>query len=207
MVLTVPPPPAPVPPRTRRVHDGFYLRMTGGPGWLSTDVDFDSGAHADFRGTGLNLDLMIGGTPSSGLSIGGGAWLGSADEPEVNFEVSESPDDEPTYEDSMAYGVLGAFIDLYPNPRSGFHFGAGFGVGFVTLPARADASEDDSNNGAGGAGAVLFGGYDFWVSSNWSLGGLFRLMAIEARKGTEDAEMPFEATAHSAAVLFSALYH
>jgi hypothetical protein len=207
MVLNVPPPPPPTRPRSRRLHDGFYLRMTSGPGWLSTSVDFDSGAHAAFRGTGLNLDLMAGGTPTPGLTIGGGGWLGSADEPEVDFEVSGSTEQEPVYRSSMAYGVLGAFIDVYPNPRTGFHFGAAFGVGFVTLPAREGAPDDDPGNGAGGGGAVLFGGYDFWLTTNWSLGGMLRLMAIEARNGSEDADMPFEASARSAAVLFSALYH
>jgi len=207
VALAVPPPPPPAAPRTRHLHDGFYLRMTVGPGWLSTNVDFDSGAHATFQGTGLNLDLMLGGTPTPGLTVGGGAWLGSADEPEVDFEVSGSSEEEPVYRSSMGYGVFGPFIDVYPNPRTGFHFGAGFGVGFVALPAREGAPDDDPGNGAGGGGAVLFGGYDFWVSANWSLGGMLRLMAIQARNGSAEAETPFEASARSAAILFSALYH
>src|SRR5687768_3991362 len=68
--LSAPPPPAPV-TRNFRQHDGFYLRIGGGLGALGADFD-RAGFDASSGGTSLELEALVGGSPSPGLAIGGG---------------------------------------------------------------------------------------------------------------------------------------
>jgi hypothetical protein len=65
------PPPPPLEPRTRLYHDGFYLRLSLGFGYQS--VSSSSGdSKVSSSGAGLAGDLLIGGTPATGVVVGGG---------------------------------------------------------------------------------------------------------------------------------------
>ncbi len=68
---------APAPPQEAdepgaHLHDGFYLRVALGGGWLGMRTD--SAPEADVKGGGGSLDLLLGGTPIDGLVIGGGIF-------------------------------------------------------------------------------------------------------------------------------------
>jgi hypothetical protein len=182
--------------------------MNVGLGALGTNVDFDDGrAGLGLSGGALMLDLMLGGTPAAGLTIGGGLWLGSLDEPDV--EVDQ---DRYAYEPTggTAQLLLGPFIDAFPNPAGGFHFGGGFGVGAISLPEGRDLAdaqdlhEDREVLDSTGVGGTIFAGWDGWISANWSLGVMLRLLAVRTR---EESTLQYDTTGRSFGVLFSALYH
>jgi hypothetical protein len=99
-------------------------------------------------------------------------------------------------------GVIGAFIDGHPNPRSGFHLGGALGLSTL----RADELGPDAGRlDMAGIGGAVWVGYDFWVASEWSLGPLLRFMATVSR----DQEDVLDTTAvtRSLSLSFTALYH
>src|SRR5690606_8919580 len=67
MNLYVPPPDAPL-ARKDFVHEGFYLRVNAGPGFQYASANGFDGT--DFA---VGADVLIGGSPSPGMILGGGA--------------------------------------------------------------------------------------------------------------------------------------
>src|SRR5262245_8488410 len=74
MDLSTPPPPEPV-GRTYHQHEGFYMRLGGGFGYLAANAETDT---IDLESSGVTLDFeaLAGGSPGPGFAIGGGV-LGS----------------------------------------------------------------------------------------------------------------------------------
>ena len=62
--------------------------------------------------------------------------------------------------------MLGILVDWYPDPKTGWHVGLSSGVGALVLTNWADDSALGGVNLAGSA----FGGYDWALGRNWSLG-------------------------------------
>jgi hypothetical protein len=62
--------------------------------------------------------------------------------------------------------ILGLMADWYPNPSDGWHAGLSVGVGMTSIKNHAD---DSTMNGTSAAGS-LFGGYDWAIGPEWSLG-------------------------------------
>ncbi|MCC6900528.1 MAG: hypothetical protein IT377_16230 [Polyangiaceae bacterium] len=205
-VYVAAPPAPPPPPREEdepghHLHDGFYLRMSLGAGWLSLALDADP--EATLKGAGGGLDLMLGGTPVDGLVIGGGVFSASVTDPRV-----ESGGKSSDLSGQASLTVLGPFVDGFFDPKGGLHVGGAVGL------ATAKVEPDDSDSGFdekpyNGAGLALFAGYDAWVSANWSLGGTVRLVAA---RGTREVDVDGEtrerkSRAYGFSILFSALYH
>jgi hypothetical protein len=142
---------------------------------------------------------MMGGTPARGLVIGG-AYIFSAAEKAPSYSSKNA-------DKGMSFGLVGPFIDFYPNPREGFHVGAALGIaGTVT----SDENQDERVSAFGGGGSAWVG-YEFWIGKQWSLGGV--LQATGARVQTpermEDAPTPERDTLRvgSVALLASMTYH
>src|SRR5439155_18501288 len=74
---------------------------------------------------------------------------------------------------NMNFGLLGPFIDWYPDPEGGFHFGGMLGVAVLTASNPDTGNTTASDTGFGGA---IGAGYDFWIAPEWSLGILGKLM-------------------------------
>lgn len=203
-VYVATPPTAPAAPREEdepgyHLHDGFYLRMALGVGWLSLGLDAD--ADATLKGAGGGVALMLGGTPVDGLVIGGGVFSVSADEPRV--EVGGKSSD---LSGQASLAVIGPFVDGYFDPKGGLHVGGA--VGLATTKVEDDDSTFDAKP-YNGAGLALFAGYDAWVSANWSLGGM---LSVVAARGTRDIESGGEtreekSRAYGVSILFSGLHH
>lgn len=192
IILTSAPPPAPQ-GRDFHYHDGFYLRTTLSlgrfGGGLSLGQDDDQ-RDIDADGNGLDVSLLVGGTPSPGLAVGGGLLLGSLMRPD--FEE----DGDALATRNVALLLVGPFVDGFPKANAGWHLGGMLGLGGL-----GETSVSDASAGFGGAAWV---GYDTWVGADWSLGGLLRFTALVAQ-GDEPAE-------HSASMLgvsigLSVLYH
>lgn len=181
-------------PRTFHNHDGFYLRASFGYGflWGGFDVDAPGAPELDASGSGIGLDLLIGGTPSPGFVIGGGilgAWSFS-----VDFE-SEGAD---TTRHDLGSSLIGVFVDGFPQSAGGWHLGGL--VGLATQSLSNDGVVDDT----AGFGGAVWTGYDQWVGSDWSVGGLLRFSAARTF-GEKDVDV--SASTATLNLMFTALYH
>ena len=158
--------------RTFHLHEGFYLRSSVGFGDYRASFSDGNRANLDFteRGNSLALDLLIGGSPSPGVSIGGALLL------------------EPLFgADYQRYGngigshggfstLVGPFIDGFPDATKGWHLGAMMGLAAQSFQ-NVNATAGKTNT-AGGLGGAAWFGYDFWVGNEWSVGPQLRLMAM-----------------------------
>lgn len=185
-------PPAPFVQRSYHFHEGFYARVSVGFGSLGASFDDDHASRRDLEGSGLSLggDVMIGGSPSPGLAIGG-ALLGQGASPEFERGSAFSEDR------GLSVFILGPFIDGFPNPVKGWHFGGMLGLAAVTI----EDSAQDGIQRTTGAGAAAWVGHDFWVADEWSMGPLLRLT------GTVTEGDDARASSLSAMLLFTALCH
>jgi len=169
MDLSTPPPP----PRVLREyhrHEGFYLRVSGGLGYMGANLD-TPGFEYESGGMALNYELLVGGGPAPGLTIGGGVLGG--------LQLSgdwEADDVAGSFSGDLTTFIIGPFADGYPDPNGGWHLGGLLGLALASFDA--PGGDDGANAvGFGGAGWV---GYDWWVAPEWSMGAALRLDALRA---------------------------
>jgi len=206
-----PPPPVPAPDPTVHRHDGFYLRLGLGIGTFIANAKPSFGS-VDATGTGLAFDIAIGGTPTDGLVIGGVLLTNSA--ATVHWKgdaIRETHDGRSKVDgDSGTLGLLGVFADYYPDPTGGFHVQAALGIGTLSFDSNRDVNSrfpPDKWSG-GGAGAMLGVGYEAWIAKQWSLGGVFRVLAVTGSLRAENEDSgSFGAKGIAPALLFTGTYH
>jgi hypothetical protein len=193
----------PPPPRDtgRRLHDGFYLRMSIGAGYINSEWETEQAGvdNLTISGGGIALDLLLGGSPTPGLVIGGGFLANSVANPEVESERGSSTE----LDGALGAAQLGIFIDGFVDPTGGFHIGGMLGIAsYVVTPKDEDRDRKIEQGGGGGA---IWVGYDAWVADQWSIGGLLRLtgQATSQRRGSYKEQ----ASAGTLSILFTALYH
>jgi hypothetical protein len=178
----------------RHHHDGFYLRMSLGAAALSHRVKDDSDLPGQrVEGVGSSFELLMGATPVDGLAVGGGLWSDGL----VGAKLVEGGTDSGREVD-VSFGMLGVFADWFFDPRGGFHAGVALGAATPTIV-------DESDIQTSGPAAALFGGYDAWVSKNWSLGGAVRVMGALTQGDRDGAKL--DATTGSVSIVGTALYH
>jgi len=137
-----------VPPTADRdyQHDGFYLRLGPIAGVVGASAGDPSAS-----GTAYGGALGLGMTFAPGLVVGlGGAFL-RAPAPSEPF-------------DALTLWQLGPLVEVYPDPRRGWHASLSIAPTAITIRA---PGEDASGVGFGGA---LWLGYDAFVAPEWSLG-------------------------------------
>jgi hypothetical protein len=171
-------PPLP-PPRARggyRVHDGFYLRLGLGLGSGHAGISADSSSVPDhgLEGGSLVFEALVGGTPALGLAVGGALLVGSLGADRIRVDGNDAFVDV-----SGQYGVVGAFVDGFPNPTGGFHLGGALGLAGLRLGVADEGPVDDFDGG--GLGLAAWVGYDAWISSEWSLGGMLQFVGVITR--------------------------
>jgi hypothetical protein len=175
--------------RTFHFHDGFYARL--GVQYGLTGGGFSIGdTTIDYFGSQLSLDLLIGGTPSDGLAVGGGVLLGSLLQPDMEVGGANIATR------NVPLLVLGPFIDGFFSPQGGWHAGALLGLGAL--------GKTPETEGSAGIGASVWFGYDKWVGDDWSIGGQIRFLGIAA--GGNKPE-DFSSSALGVNLGFSVLYH
>jgi hypothetical protein len=139
-------------------HDGFYLRFSAGPHYASFTGD---GKSTDVSVHGLTNSatmLAIGGTPGDGVVVAGAFRV---EQVRGTLHGATNPQGNAT----ATVGQIGLLMDWFPRPTDGWHAGGLVSLGIVSI---ADSKLPDS---AGAAfAASLFGGYDFWIGPEWSLG-------------------------------------
>lgn len=182
-------------PRSYHMHDGFYLRASVGIGSLSATVDDKDASGDDLHGGGgsLHLNLMIGGSPAPGLAVGG-ALLG-----EATASVDFDRDGRHAFDRPMSLLIVGPFVDGFPRPNRGWHFGGTLGLARLSLGSTSIDERRDTN----GIGGAFWLGNDFWVAPDWSVGPLLKFTGALTRANDPD----ITAGSFSISILFTALYH
>jgi hypothetical protein len=143
-----------------QTHDGFYLQLDVGLGYLSTTAEVLN-TEITYSGVTIPSALLIGGTVGP-VVIGGGFFGDYAPSPsaEVGGTSMELEDV------SLTLIGIGVFADFYPDPHGGLHFQPFVGWGGLT------ASSEGRDSGSDPTGLVLAigAGYDWWVADEWSIG-------------------------------------
>jgi hypothetical protein len=150
-----------------RTHDGFYMQLATGLGYLSTSAS-QGPVSMSISGLATPFEALFGGTVGP-AAIGGGFYM------DYSFSPSQSVDTpgfsaSGTLNDVSMY-MVGAHVfgDIYPDPHGGFHVRPFLGYAALQL-----ARNGQTGNSPGGplVGAAV--GYDFWVGDEWSIGVLGR---------------------------------
>jgi hypothetical protein len=205
-----PPPPGYGPPHYRRVvvverdsaytHDGMYFRFGLGGGGLAASTE---GSQSSTSGTGLGLELSLGGTIDPGIVIGGTIFFQQA-----NQSATATVDTAAgTVTSSLSYNlnflVMGPFIEWYPNPHGGFHFGGFAGLAGVNTSSSDGSSSSSTSTGFGGG---VQAGYDFWLSRQLSFGLSGRFAAGTISDSSNGSSAP-SLTVSAGQLMLSLLWH
>lgn len=150
---------------TPRTHDGFYLGLEGGFGYLNSSMK-GGGYEASLSGVTMASSLWLGGTLGP-VVIGGGFMYDSAFSP----KGTQGGQTVNLTNVSLHLIALGPFVDIYPDPNSGLHFMGFAGWGGLEASVNGNVGGSDPT----GLVAMVGGGYEFWVSDEWSIGPLARL--------------------------------
>ncbi len=170
------------------------VKSTGGSG--STDLEIT------YKGFGPVYELLLGGTPGGGFVIGGGFVGQDISDPDREVSVGSSGSASSTTDGALGVVVVGPFVDWFPDERGGAHVGLMLGIGGIGV-------QDENGDSATGFGGALFGGYDFWIGEQWSIGPEARIVAVRTDHdiGSGASRTTLDDTALSYELLFSALFH
>jgi hypothetical protein len=199
-------PPAPATTTTTEyIHDGFYLRVGAGPIYARASLRTDrvSEPDIDLRGLGGAFELWIGGTPGRGLSVGGLAGASQIDTNEAKVGSQDHASGE------LETLLVGVFIDAFPDPRRGFHFG-GLVAGSATNVTTEAEDELPATKFAGaGIYVAVFAGLDVWVARQWSFGALLRLGGSLGREDSkrDGRDLTVQDSTYTGQVLINLLCH
>jgi len=145
-------------------HDGFYMSLEAGFGYLSASTDAPM-AEESLTSTTFATGLLLGGTVGP-VVIGGGFTYDYGFSP--SYELNGQ---EVEVEDITLHLIgIGAFADYYVDPAGGLHFLGFLGWGGLERSYQGDAGGSDPT----GLLVTVGGGYDFWVADEWSVGPLAR---------------------------------
>ena len=171
-------PPAPVAPRIRArdcasnwTRGGFYLRIGSGFSDVNLSGNGPRGT-ASFSGLGSNSLIAMGGNVARGVVLAGTIQGSSVTTTfkggpfEGQTVTSNGQSLTASSKADANFAVLGLLVDWYPNPSDGWHVGLSGGLGVTSVKNHAD---DSTMNGTSAAGGV-FGGYDWAIGPEWSIG-------------------------------------
>jgi hypothetical protein len=190
-----------------RLHDGFYLRISGGPAesvitgqgavFAADGSLASSNADVSFSSLGGHGQLAIGGTPQDGIVLGGLLSI-------YGFSALGGAGGVPQYKIGGDSFGLDFFIDWFPDPRGGWHVGAAAGLGGTGITV------GNVDNVTVCANGLLFGGYDWWIAPQWSFG--FMLEGSANGKASvvpndNGVTYPYDVAAYSLGLDLSFLYH
>lgn len=191
------------PDRSAETHDGFYLRLSLGGGALRAKFSGgDEAPDSKADGAAAMLDVLLGGTPAPGLVVGGG----------YQFEMSQDADYELGSNSTgsgghLSRGVIGPFVEWFPDRHGGFSAGllAGYSIlNLETLTIRIFGTEVGGDIRSLGLGGNVWAGYAHWLARQWSLG-LVARAGLSSTKNSEDSSQTGSAT--SLGLLITAVHH
>ena len=144
---------------TARQHDGFFLRLAGGLGYATTDID-DGVDQIDLSGMTGDLEIAIGGMVARNLALHGTLLGWAIADPDVQFNSNsgEFPGD-------LSLSAAGIGVTYFFMPTNLYLSGT---VGFGQLTLDVDGvGNADTDTGFVFEGTL---GKEWWVSDNWGIG-------------------------------------
>lgn len=174
-------------------HDGFYLRLLIGPGYLYSSASYE-GESISVKGVGGTFSIAAGGIVSRNLAIFGEVTGTSISDPTVD-EGGDS---------GTADGYTMTLVGL--GPGLAYYLGGNAYLSATLLLSKLSVSADDSDQTAEtdwGFGGALAGGKEWWVSDNWGLGiaGQLSLNSIKEK------DVDYRWTSIAVSLLFTATYN
>jgi len=203
LVISAPPVPPPMQRAGYHVHDGFYLRLAAGVGGGHTSVSSDGAPNFGVGGAGLALNLWIGGTPWRGVALGGLLAYQGQNDGDTVVEGQKTGAGS-----SAGVLLLGPFLDAFPDPLRGLHFGGALGLAGVATKADSHVLKDNHNvkdYSGGGLGASAWVGYMGFVGPEYSMGGLLQLTGYASGESKNGVDR--KASGYALSLSFTALYH
>jgi hypothetical protein len=154
----------------KRVRGRLFLRLALGTVYLHESWSPQSGgAGAVYSGWGTALDTSIGRTIRPGITVGG-RWQFAA---VVDANESYRGSTYAATQTARFLDTIAIFVNAFPNPRRGFHFGGSVGV---LAASNLDAFYGTVSTGWGAAVSGHLG-YETFFSNQWSVGVLAGLTA------------------------------
>jgi hypothetical protein len=110
---------------------------------------------------------------------------------------------------SFGGSQVGVFLDAYPNPGEGYHFGGLLAAGRSSLETDAGSGLASTKFEGQGVGVAVFAGLDAWIAEQWSAGVLLRLGGNLTRDESQidGVDVTKQGTTYAATVLGTLLYH
>jgi hypothetical protein len=192
----------PAVPLDAHSHTGFFLRMGIGAGYIANATTLEGPTfqgQVDAAGGAFTLELDIGGALSPGIILAGSYTVHSVGNAKLTNDTRSY---RPAHDPSLT--MLAAMLDVYPDPKAGFHFGGA--LGFASFRVREDTDAQASSAGQSGFGLAPHVGYEWWVSNYWGIGVLGRFIFARTQ-GDYAADGKEKDTVTGAAILFSATYN
>ena len=185
------------------IHDGFQFRMTAGVGELIDEevVPNQRALHPTYTSSAINCHNCVnefsGGSGMLEAYLGHslvlasreeraqlpavflGAMIGYAGAPDVNTRINGQP--VITNRWGLSLGMIGGYLDIYPNAAHGFHFTGIVGAAKMNAASsRSDGMLRSMSYGETQVGMMFGGliGYDWFLgkySDSWNAGVAFRL--------------------------------
>lgn len=142
-----------------RTHDGFYLRLQGGPGGVrSSNADED----ISVKGAGGGLNIEIGGALTENFILYG--KLFGASVPSPDLQVGGITFEDVGNDVNLGVGAVGAGVTYYFMPVN-LYVSAAVSASQLSLEADDERGETEV-----GPGLHLGVGKEWWVGDQWGLG-------------------------------------
>lgn len=178
-------------------HDrGFFMRLSGGPGFGSATLDANS--ETGFSGVGFQGSFAFGGLVARNLAIHADLFGINMFEPTVTVDGQDQGDAENT---TVRLGAIGAGITGYIMPLN-LYLSGSIGVGVGTAHTRGQflgATFDVESDTDPGLSIDLLIGKEWFVSRHWGLG-----LAVQAMYAALETDDGADFSVFSVGVLFSA---
>ena len=175
-----------------RAHvNGFFLRLSGGIGGASTEMDY-SGTSSKIEGGTADLNIAIGGIVANNFALHGTVWGWITSDPEVTIGSSSG-----TLNGDVDFSAFGGGVTYYFMPVNMYLSGS-LGVGVLSLDGGGFSGESDL-----GPAFDLTLGKEWWVGTSWGLGVAISAGVHSVPDGGIDASWQ----GGSVAVRFSATYN
>jgi hypothetical protein len=176
-------------------HDGFFLRLGIGGGYLSTSVS-GGGSSATLSGGAFSFSAAFGGSVAPNLVVFGEFGAMSVTDPEWSSGGTSSTLDGVT----LNMISFGPGVAYYIQPINMYVSGT---INFTKFTMNDSETDDKLADSKMGFGFSAMLGKEWWISSDWGIGvaGQFQLGTAKDKNGSD------RLTGTGFALMFSATYN
>jgi len=184
-------------------HDGFFMRLNVGPGYLTASETF-AGATDTYSGFGLTLGAAFGGVIAPNLILYGEVFGTTV--PDPDYSVSGTTGAAPLTGLDMTMVGFGPGIAYYLQPINVYLSGTLVFSRISFTETSTDYTLGSTDIGFGGS---FMAGKEWWITADWGLGIAGQLFVGTMRDHPEYDRIVYDARmrAFAFSLLFSATYN